>query len=172
MQALEGREGITAQNGDSPGFDEIAFNTGSIDLETGEPIGDPNPARARPGVPLRAQLRHRPRAADPRRAYQGGGKPGATIIPPAYDDFHWTPPEDDAFAFDLDKAAQLLDEAGYTVGADGKRTLPERRPDRHAAAVRARSDSQTSVDVMDFFKEWLGRRSASTPRSRPTSPAS
>ena len=36
VQSLEGEEGITAHNGDSPGFDEIAFNTGSIDTETGE----------------------------------------------------------------------------------------------------------------------------------------
>ena len=28
VQSLEGQEGIIAQNGDSPGFDEIAFNTG------------------------------------------------------------------------------------------------------------------------------------------------
>ena len=34
VRALEGEEGITAQNGDSPGFDEIAFNTGAIDTET------------------------------------------------------------------------------------------------------------------------------------------
>ena len=44
VQSLEDQEGIIAINGDSPGFDEIAFNTGSIDIETGEPIGDPNPA--------------------------------------------------------------------------------------------------------------------------------
>ena len=44
VQSLEGEDGITAHNGDSPGFDEIAFNTGSVDLETGKPMGDPNPA--------------------------------------------------------------------------------------------------------------------------------
>ena len=35
VRSLEGEEGITAQNGDSPGFDEIAFNTGAVDTETG-----------------------------------------------------------------------------------------------------------------------------------------
>ena len=46
VKSLQDKEGITAQTGDSPGFDEIAFNTGSIDVETGEPIGDPQPGRS------------------------------------------------------------------------------------------------------------------------------
>lgn len=44
VQALQGKDGITAHNGDSPGFDEIAFNTGAVDPETGTSIGDGNPA--------------------------------------------------------------------------------------------------------------------------------
>ena len=154
VQSLEGHEGITAHNGDSPSFDEIAFNTGSVDIETGEPIGDPNPAVLDPAFRYALDF-----AIDReqliRTVYQGAGKPGTTIIPPAYGDYLWTPPEDDAFAFDLDKAGQLLDEAGYTVGADGKRTLPDGDP-IGTLRLAARSDSQTSVDVMDYFKEWLG----------------
>ena len=155
VQSLEGREGIYSQNGDSPSFDQIAFNTGSVDVETGEPIGDPNPAVLDPAFRFALNF-----ALDReqliRTVYQGAGKPGATIIPPAYDGYIWAPPEDDAFAFDLDKAAQLLDEAGYTVGADGKRTLPNGDP-IGTLRLAARSDSagQTSVDVMDYFKEWL-----------------
>jgi peptide/nickel transport system substrate-binding protein len=153
VKALEGREGIIAHNGDSPGFDEIAFNTGSVDLETGEPLGDPNPAvldRA-----FRFALNF---AIDRERiieaAYQGGGTPGTTIIPPAYADFHWEPEDPEAFAYDPDKAAQLLDEAGYVMGDDGFRTLPNGDP-IGTLRLAARSDSQTSIDVMDFFKEWL-----------------
>ncbi|GAA2118116.1 ABC transporter substrate-binding protein [Nocardioides bigeumensis] len=153
VKALEGREGIIAHNGDSPGFDEIAFNTGSVDLETGEPIGDPNPAV------LDAKFRFALNFAIDRErlieaAYQGGGQPGTTIIPPAYPDFHWEPDDPEAFAYDPDKAAQLLDEAGYTMGDDGLRTLPNGDP-IGTLRLAARSDSQTSVDVMDFFKEWL-----------------
>ena len=36
----------------------------------------------------------------------------------------------------------------------------------------ARSDQKPSVNTMDFFKEWLGRRSASTPRSPRWTPTS
>jgi len=153
VQSLEGKEGITAHNGDSPSFDEIAFNTGSIDVETGEPIGDPNPAVLDPEFRFALNF-----AIDReqliRTVYQGGGLPGAMIIPPAYPDYVWESGDDDAFAFDLDKAAGLLDEAGYTVGADGKRTLPGGEP-IGTLRLAARSDSETSPDVMEYFKEWL-----------------
>ena len=91
-----------------------------------------------------------------RTVYQGGGKPGATIIPPAYPDFQWAPDDPDAFAFDLDKAGQLLDEAGYALGSDGKRTLPNGDPiGTLRLAARADSGGGTSVSVMEFFQEWL-----------------
>ena len=90
VQSLEGKEGITAQNGDSPGFDEIAFNTGSIDIETGEPIGDPNPAVLDPKFRFALNF-----AVDReqiiRTIYQGAGQPGATIIPPAYSAYQGSP---------------------------------------------------------------------------------
>jgi peptide/nickel transport system substrate-binding protein len=153
VQALEDEENIIAQNGDSPSFDEIAFNTGSVDLETGEPMGDPNPALLDPAFRFALNF-----ALDReqliRTVYQGGGKPGTTIIPPAYPDYQWVPEEEDAFEFDLERAAGLLDEAGYTVGSDGKRTLPSGEP-IGTLRLAARSDSETSLDVMEFFQEWL-----------------
>ncbi len=153
VKSLEGKEGITAQNGDSPSYDEIAFNTGSVDLDTGKPMGDPNPAVLDPKFRFALNF-----AIDRdqliRTVYQGGGKPGTTIIPPAYPAYQWQSDDPDAFAFDLDKAGQLLDEAGYVVGADGKRTMPNGDP-IGKLRLAARSDSQTSLDVMDFFKEWL-----------------
>ncbi len=154
VEALKGRDGITAINGSSPGFDEIAFNTGSVDLKTGEPIGDPNPAVLDP------KFRHALGYALDldqiiEKAYQGGGLPGSTIIPPAYGTYRWEPPADEAFTFDLDKAGQLLDDAGYTLGSDGKRTMPDGTP-IGTLRLFARSDSKTSLDVLNFFGEWLG----------------
>ncbi len=153
VKALEGREDIIAQNGDSPSYDEIAFNTGSVDLETGEPLGDPNPAVLDPKFRFALNF-----AIDReqliRTVYGGGGKPGATIIPPAYSAYQWVPDDPDAFAYDPDRAGELLDEAGYTMGSDGLRTMPDGSP-IGTLRLAARSDSQTSLDVMDYFKEWL-----------------
>jgi len=153
VNALQGKDGITAQNGDSPGFDEIAFNTGSIDVETGDPMGDPNPAVLDP------KFRYALNFALDRdqiieKAYQGAGQTGSTIIPPAYTNYRWEPPAEDAPTFDLDRAGELLDEAGYTMGSDGKRTMPDGSP-IGTLRLYARSDSKTSVDVMEFFQEWL-----------------
>lgn len=153
IEALQGVEGITAQAGDSPGFDEIGFNAGSVDLETDKPIGDPNPAVLDPAFRYALGFAI-DREALRDRVYQGSGIPGTSIVPPAYDTYHWEPPEDVAFTFDLEKAGQLLDEAGYTVGLDGKRTLPGGKP-MPTLRLMARADSQTSVDVMQFFHEWL-----------------
>lgn len=153
IEALEGVEGITAQAGDSPGFDEIGFNVGSVDLETEEPIGDPNPAVLDPKFRYALGFAI-DREALIERVYQGAGIPGSTIVPPAYDRFHWEPPEDVAFTFDLERAGELLDEAGYEMGSDGTRTLPDGTPMKPLRLI-ARADSQSSVDVMQFFSEWL-----------------
>jgi peptide/nickel transport system substrate-binding protein len=55
-------------------------------------------------------------------AYGGLADPATTLMPPDnwFDpDYHWQPTE--VYAFDLDKAGQLLDEAGYTRDASGAR---------------------------------------------------
>jgi peptide/nickel transport system substrate-binding protein len=153
VEALQGVDGITAQNGDSPNFQEIGFNAGSVDLKTGKPMGDPNPAVLDP------KFRHAlgyaiDTEAIVERVYQGAGLPGTTLVPPAYDAFHWEPPKDQAYTFDLDKAAQLLDEAGYKVGPDGYRTLPDGKPMKPLRLI-GRSDSPTSIPTMQYVKEWL-----------------
>ncbi len=154
VKALEGQEGITAINGNSPGYDEIAFNTGAVDPETGDPLGDGNPALQDP------KFRHAlgyaldlDQIID--KVYQGAGIPGDTIVPPTYSTWKWDPPEDEAFTFDLEKAGSLLDDAGYTKGSDGKRTMPDGSP-IGTLRLFARSENKKSVDTMDYFKEWLG----------------
>jgi peptide/nickel transport system substrate-binding protein len=152
VKALQGQSGITAIEGDSPGFDEIAFNTGSVDLKTGKPMGDPNPAVLDPKFRFALNFAiDRQKIVD--KAYQGAGLPAENIIPPAYTNFRWQPPTD-GYAYDPEKAKQLLDEAGYKVGADGWRTMPDGSP-IGKLRLYARSDSETSINVMAFFQEWL-----------------
>ncbi len=57
-------------------------------------------------------------------AYAGIAQPATTIILPNVwtdPDYHWTPPADQAYSFDIAKANQLLDQAGYPRGAGGIR---------------------------------------------------
>jgi peptide/nickel transport system substrate-binding protein len=154
VEALQGRDGIHAQNGISPYFEEIAFNTGAVDPESGEPLGDGIPALKDPA--FRHALGY---ALDIDRlvesAYQGAAVAGDTIIPTAYETYRWEPPEDEAFTFDLDRAGELLDEAGYEVGSDGLRTMPDGSP-IGTLRLFARSEEERSQTIMEFFQEWLG----------------
>jgi peptide/nickel transport system substrate-binding protein len=153
VDALQGRDGITAQNGTDPYFEEYAFNTGAVDMKTGEPMGDGNPALRDPA--FRHALGY---AIDVERlaetAYQGALDPGQTIVPAFYDDFHWSPPEEEAFTFDLEEAGRLLDEAGYEAGEDGLRTMPDGSPIGTLRLV-GRPEEKRSISSMDFLKEWL-----------------
>ena len=99
-------------------------------------------------------------------AYAGLAQPATTIIPPnmwTNPDYHWKPPADQAYTFDLAKANQLLDQAGYRRGADGLRLYKASRScaspghhrrtgvsDRgqadHRLAAAARSDDQALGD--------------------------
>ena len=89
-------------------------------------------------------------------AFQGAAEPGDDDHP---DRVHQlalgAAAGDQAFTFDLEKAGELLDEAGYKKGADGKRTMPDGKP-IGPLRLFARSDQKSSIDTMDFFKEWLG----------------
>lgn len=154
VRSLEGADGIYAQNGDSPGFDEIAINTGAVDTETGEPLGDGHPALQDPAFRFALNFAiDREQLID--KAYQGAGDPADTIVPALYTDFHWDPPTEDAFEFDLDRADELLAEAGYTREGDGARLMPDGSP-IGTMRLFARSESKVSTTVMDYFAEWLG----------------
>jgi peptide/nickel transport system substrate-binding protein len=57
-------------------------------------------------------------------AYAGLAQLATTIISPntwVNPDYHWQPPASQAYTFDLAKANQLLDQAGYRRGANGLR---------------------------------------------------
>jgi peptide/nickel transport system substrate-binding protein len=153
LDALEGQDGIQTVEGTSPGFDEISFNAGSVDLDSGDLIGDPNPAVMDPAFRYALGFAiDREKIVD--RVYQGAADPADTIIPPAYSTYHWSPPDDMAFSYDPDRAEELLDAAGYTTGDDGLRTMPNGDP-IGSLRLLARTDSKQSQDTMTYFKEWL-----------------
>ena len=64
-------------------------------------------------------------------AYYGYALPGYTFLPPGDwtdPDYSWQPPEGMRRDFDLTKANQLLDEAGYKMGPDGVRLDKRGKP--------------------------------------------
>ena len=89
------------------------------------------------------------------KVYQGAGLPGTTIVPAGLrqvplgaagrPEVHLRP---------RPRPGELLDAAGYKKGSDGLRTLPNGKP-IGTLRLAARSDSPTSLNTMDYFKQWL-----------------
>ncbi len=149
-ESLKNTPGVVAYPAKYYGFDEIAFNTGAA-LDDGTPIGDGHPALKDKRV--RVALSY---AVDRQtildRVLNGTGTVGSTIIPPIYADLHLDPAT--KYTFDPAKANQLLDEAGYTKGSDGIRTMPDgSKPLK--LRLFARQESQPSQQTVKFVQGWF-----------------
>jgi peptide/nickel transport system substrate-binding protein len=82
-------------------------------------------------------------------SYGGHAEPATTVITADYysdPDWHWEPPTDVAYGFDLEMARQKLDEAGYKDGdGDGVREGKDGKP--ITLRLWARSESTISQSV-------------------------
>ncbi|MCU0262997.1 MAG: ABC transporter substrate-binding protein [Candidatus Nanopelagicales bacterium] len=148
FDAIKADEGITAVNAAYYGFNQIGMNVGAA-LADGTPIGDGNPALKDKRV--RQAINHaidRPTLVEKVAKY---GTPGSTIIPPLYEALHLQPAT--PFDFDPARAGELLDEAGYPLGADGKRVGPDGEP--FTLRLLGRQESLTSTQTVQFVQGWL-----------------
>ncbi|GCD98609.1 ABC transporter substrate-binding protein [Embleya hyalina] len=133
-------------------FVEVGFNSGSADPKTGDPLGDPNPAVLDPKFRFALSTAFDP-AELSHKAFKGGLSPLRTIVPDGFPDFQWKPPADGT-TYDPKLAAKRLDEAGYKLNADGRRTLPNGRSvPRLRIAVDA--SDQSSLLATRLVREWM-----------------
>ena len=116
----------------------------------------PEPGRARPGVPVRAQLRARPRAAHPDRLpgrWQAGRRRSSRRPTPATSGRPTTrTPSPSTSTRRPSCSTRPATPSAPTASARCPTATRSARSGWRRAATR-----ETSVDVMDFFKEWLGR---------------
>lgn len=151
---LKKRPDITARLFNKVGsFRELAFNTGSVDVESGRRIGDPNPAVLDPKFRY-ALTTAIDRKTIAEKAFQGGATPLATMVAPPFGKFQWDPPSDEAAVYDPERAARLLDEAGYRRGPNGSRMLPDGTPMKPLRLI-SRSNDQTSLGTAQLVREWF-----------------
>ena len=124
FEPLKNVDGITVMSGISKGFYELGFNCYTGPKSKGNPVlTDPAFRRA---------LNY---AVDKNKvlevAFLGRGEVATSIIQPGYFpadcDFHWEPPADMLYPFDLAKADTLLTEAGYPL-QDGVRVDKQGKP--------------------------------------------
>ncbi len=82
---------------------------------------------------------------------QGLGKVGTTIIPPSLGGGFWHNSDIKDVEFDLNKANQILEDAGYVKGADGVRAKGDVRLEFR---LQYSSDSPTAPRVADLMTGW------------------
>ena len=147
FERLSQTEGIVAVEGQQGNVDEIAINGGA---------GLKKPHPALEDLQVRQAIGH---AIDKQtiidQVYSGIGTPALTFSPSP--DTSWLPeiPVDEQYTFDLDRANQILDDAGYAdADGDGVREMPGGgNPLNFTFAVR--TDSQVAKPIADFAKGWL-----------------
>ena len=149
--ALKGASNIKVVDALYTGFDEIGMNTGAA-LASGKAIGDGNPAlkdkRVRQAIDTAID---RKTLVD--KVEGGYALPGDSFIPPIYAAQHYTPTTD-ARPFSIEKANQILDDAGYTKGADGIRIDPQTGK-KLSLRLFGRSTSPSSKNTVQFVQGWL-----------------
>ncbi|HEY0448274.1 ABC transporter substrate-binding protein [Actinophytocola sp.] len=151
FDALKGDPNITLNNAQNRRFNEIVINPGAATSD-GKPIGNGNPALK--DVKLRQAIAT---AIDSKtlvdKVWGGYAEEAKGYIPPVFKDFAWTPSGDVKRTFDLDKANQLLDDAGYKKGSDGIRLDKQGKP----LNLRLLAHAEANLDETGgpFIKGWL-----------------
>lgn len=150
FESLAGEPGITVSDSLYSGFNELAFNLGAQTVD-GVPIGDGHPALQDREV--RLAIDHAiDRATLVERVLRNHGSAATGVIPPIYADTHWNP-GDGVRGFDLDRANEILDQAGYPRGSDGVRAGPDGR--RLEFRLFGREESETSQRNVEYVRDWL-----------------
>ncbi|HZL65355.1 MAG TPA: ABC transporter substrate-binding protein [Thermoleophilia bacterium] len=143
--ALKSQPGITANAADIKYFDEVCMNCYDNPDSLGNPVlRDP---KFRQAISW---------AVDKKKivdfAYGGYAKVGQGIITPDVPTYYWTPPADITFGFDLAKAGQMLDAAGYPL-KDGVRVDKQGKP--IVLRLWARSDDVPSQNSGKLITGWF-----------------
>lgn len=150
---LETTEGIVAVQGEQGGFDYLVLNSyaDNPSRDTAKFVA-PHPALLDPE--FRQAIAH---AIDKEtlveRVLSGLGTPGTTMSPSANP--AWIPEltEDEDYAFDLEQAKQILEDAGYTdSGGDGIR---EHEGENIVLRYAIRTESESSKPYAEFITGWL-----------------
>ncbi|WP_291410874.1 ABC transporter substrate-binding protein [Actinophytocola sp.] len=151
FDALQGDPNIELNNAQNRRFNEVVINPGAA-TNDGKPIGNGNPALK--DVKLRQAIAT---AIDSKtlvdKVWGGYAEEAKGYIPPVFTDYAWTPPDDVQRDFDLDKANQMLDEAGYKKGPDGIRLDKGGKP----LNLRLLAHAESNLDETGgpFIKGWL-----------------
>jgi peptide/nickel transport system substrate-binding protein len=151
FDALKNNPDITLNNAQNRRFNEIVINPGAATNDD-KPIGNGNPVLK--DVKLRQAIAT---AIDSKtlvdKVWGGYAEEAQGYIPPVFADYAWKPSGEEKRSFDLDKANQMLDDAGYKKGADGIRADKQGKP----LNLRLLAHAEANLDETGgpFIKGWL-----------------
>lgn len=121
LTQLKSEDGIDVISGQIPGFMQVSINVSKKAKSTGDPILK--------DVKVRQALEYcidKQKGLD--MAFSGAGTLGTTLINPS-DPYHWEPDASVLRSFNIDKAKQILDAAGYKDrNGDGVRETTSGKP--------------------------------------------
>ncbi|MFH1184733.1 MAG: ABC transporter substrate-binding protein [Chloroflexota bacterium] len=130
-------------------FDELIINAVPADHD---PAPNKNPALDDPAVRLAmAQAINKQDLVDV--VMQGLAEPGDTIVPPQLGGGFWHNTDIQDVPFDLAKGSEVLESAGWVMGADGVRTKGDMRLEFR---LQFPSDSSIYPRVADSLTGWFG----------------
>jgi peptide/nickel transport system substrate-binding protein len=153
LRMMHNTPGVTAKAIRVNGYDDLVFN-----------CYQPPPGGKSLGNPVLRDWRFRQAlqwAVDKQKivqiVYGGNARPGDTIITSGYytnPDWHWSPPADQAYTFDLTKAGDMLTAAGYPL-KNGVRVDKQGKP--ITLRLWSRSSSQSSQQEGKLLAGWFGQ---------------
>src|SRR5262245_31544516 len=149
-RSLRNVPGVKLINAEAGNFDELAFNTGAATV-SGKAIGNGSPALKDANV--RRAISYAINTPElVKKVLLNTGEVGTSIIPPIYKEFHYTPPQSATYHFDPSKAQQILNAAGWKVGANGIRV---KNGKELSLRLFVRNQSPTQTQVAPYIKGWL-----------------
>lgn len=153
-EAAKNKPGITGYQLAATRWTGIELNPGAVD-KNGKPLktNTANPILADPKVRLAISYGI-DRETLVKKILLGLGSPGGAYIPPAYKQWKWTPPKNEQVTYNVDKANQILDQAGYKKGSDGIRTDPKTGKPL-SFRLGTHSDDSYDAQIAQYLQGWM-----------------
>ncbi len=149
-QSLKTTPGVKLINAEAGNFDELSFNNGAATV-SGKRIGNGNPALL--DVNVRHAISYALNTQElVKKVLLNTGIVGTSIIPPIYQQFHYTPPASATYHFDPNKAEQILNADGWKMGPNGIRV---KNGKQLSLRLFVRNQSPTQTQDAPYIKGWL-----------------
>ncbi|MGW1735426.1 ABC transporter substrate-binding protein [Streptomyces sp. NPDC001999] len=150
--SLKGDKNIKVNEGPGRRFFALATNPGA-QTKDGKKFGDGNKALLDQKV-RQALFLSIDRKTIIDKVFQGHAVEGQGYIPPRFSDYFWQPSDSQKLSYDPDRAAKLLDQAGYKLKGD-QRVGKDGKPLDLRILCHATDPNDKAIGK--YLKEWWGK---------------